>query len=155
MSNHIIHPDGYIVMDLDQKNQILVDSLDRDLLLIFKWYLDKDGRVVTVQNKDRYLHRIIMKRIRKDLISNDLIVHRNGNHLDNRRSNLEITTRSMIQRYTQVYSNNTSGIKGVSYDNTKKRWQAYITRDKKTIRKRFGSCEEAIEWRKQQELLII
>ncbi|WP_423766655.1 HNH endonuclease [Cupriavidus necator] len=52
--------------------------------------------------------------------------HANGNKLDNRRGNLRLCTKSQNQWNKGIYSNNTSGFKGVSYDGRQGKWQARI-----------------------------
>ncbi len=55
--------------------------------------------------------------------------HRNGDGLDNRRENLRAATRTQNMANTRLRSNNTSGFKGVSFDNRTARWIAAIRLD--------------------------
>lgn len=55
-----------------------------------------------------------------------LVDHRNGDGLDNRRSNLRPATRSENARNRRPHRNNSSGFKGVSFHITKRRWGAAI-----------------------------
>ena len=53
--------------------------------------------------------------------------HENGNGLDNRKSNLRPSTHSQNGMNRRTPSNNTSGVKGVTYDKKAKQWVAQIT----------------------------
>ena len=86
------------------------------------------------------LHRYITQ-AQKGLVVN----HINGEGLDNTRNNLEVVTNQVntIKR-VNMNSNNTSGIRGVSYDKSRKKWQVKFRKDYKTIHfGRYDSKEEA------------
>lgn len=74
------------------------------------------------------LHRLIMKAPRDKQVD-----HINGNGLDNRKVNLRLCTRSQNAANTNKYVRNKSGYKGVSWDKSKNKWKAQITKNKKTI----------------------
>lgn len=58
-----------------------------------------------------------------------------------------------IKNPTSINKNNTSGVKGVSFDNTHNKWRAFITVGGKRVEDRaFHTKVEAIEARKQMEL---
>ena len=59
--------------------------------------------------------------------------HRNGNKLDNRKSNLRICSRSENQMNRGKQKNNTSGFKGVSQIKMNQKWVAYIKVNYKRI----------------------
>ena len=69
--------------------------------------------------------------------------HRNGNTLDNRRSNLRIATRSQQSMNTRIPTDNTSGYKGVSWDKQRQLWHSYITVDRQ--RTTVGFFEELLD----------
>lgn len=54
------------------------------------------------------------------------IDHRNGDGLDNRRSNLRVTTQAQNCANTRIRSNNKSGFKGVSWHAARAAWVAQI-----------------------------
>ena len=62
-------------------------------------------------------------------ILGQLVDHENGNGLDNRRTNLRIATTSQNNRNTALRSTNSSGYKGVSWNNENQRWKAQIQTD--------------------------
>jgi hypothetical protein len=55
--------------------------------------------------------------------------HKNGNTFDNRRSKLREATRSQNQANQTLQVNNKSGFKGVHWNETCQKWQAYIRID--------------------------
>lgn len=73
--------------------------------------------------------------------------------LDNRKSNLRPATTSKQAQNKGMYANNTSGIKGVSWDTLHQKWRAYIGINHKTIYLGlFTDKNEAIKTRLQAEL---
>ncbi len=46
--------------------------------------------------------------------------HKNRDKMDNRKENLRLVTPTVSKRNQNVYSNNTSGVKGVFFDNRKR-----------------------------------
>jgi hypothetical protein len=86
---------------------------------------------------------------------NKVVDHKNGNTLDNRRENLRIATYSENSMNSRLRSNNTSGVKGLSYASKgKKRWLAQIvTKERVRIGKNFLEKEEAIQWLKEMRQL--
>lgn len=55
-----------------------------------------------------------------------LLDHINRDRSDNRIQNLRLASASENQRNSGISNNNTSGIKGVSWDKNRSRWQAYL-----------------------------
>lgn len=72
------------------------------------------------------------------------IDHVNMDQSDNRFSNLRSASRSENQRNTKAHVDNTSGLKGVSYDTNRKKWVAQLCVNGQRIRLgRFHSKDEA------------
>ena len=70
--------------------------------------------------------------------------HRNLKRDDNRFENLRPATHRENQGNQGIRSDNTSGAKGVSWDKSREKWEAYITRDeRKHHLGRFDSREDA------------
>lgn len=67
--------------------------------------------------------------------------HINDNKSDNRIENLRETTRSQNMLATPKPRNNTSGYKGVSFDKSRNKWEAYCTISRK--RKHLGRFDTA------------
>lgn len=73
-----------------------------------------------------------------------LIDHINGNKTDNRIENLRLATTSQNAMNSKMFSNNTSGVKGVNWIASRNRWRVQIKRDGITyFGGRFKTIEEA------------
>lgn len=55
--------------------------------------------------------------------------HRNGDRFDNRLDNLRLASRSQQGANTKRPSDNTSGVKGVSFDSRRQKYRAYYDKD--------------------------
>lgn len=79
--------------------------------------------------------------------------HINGDKKDNRWENLRECTQSENQHNSKIPINNTSGVKGVSFDNRVGKWKAYITiKGKQTYLGSFLQKSEAIAARLAAEV---
>lgn len=105
---------------------ILVSKEDFYLVKEHKWWL-KDGlyACTKIKGKNKYLHRLILGE--GDYICD----HINQNPLDNRRSNLRKSDKSKNAINSKNRSDNTSGMKGISFDKEKNKWHVYINKEKK------------------------
>tara|TARA_R110000824_G_scaffold383740_1_gene577431 strand:- start:3388 stop:3885 length:498 start_codon:yes stop_codon:yes gene_type:complete len=84
----------------------------------------------------------------------ELIDHINRNPLDNRRSNLARSNKSLNALNMSTPKSNKSGTKGVCFDSSRGRWKAYITLKGKTITLgRFSNKKDAVKARKLSENL--
>ena len=78
--------------------------------------------------------------------------HINHNILDNRKQNLRIVKHAENLMNTKLYSNNTSGVKGVYWDKSRNKWMVCITAYKHTYHLgRFDDYNEAVRVRLQAE----
>lgn len=74
----------------------------------------------------------------------EYVDHINGNKTDNRIENLRPATRNQNQYNRSFQSNNKTGIKGVSWDKSSKKWKARISVDgKDTLLGKFTKIEDA------------
>ena len=113
----------------DRLSEVIVDPEDQALLAQEGWFLVKGGRTHyvcrnTVHEGKRgfeFFHRVIM-----DAPKGLDVDHRDGNGLDNRRSNLRLATDGQNARNVARRSDNTSGFKGVSLHKSTGRWAATI-----------------------------
>ena len=77
------------------------------------------------------------------------IDHEDGNNQNNRWKNLRDVTGQQNQMNMKKASNNTSGTTGVSWNSSKKKWEAKIKSNQKTIHLgRFNDLQSAINARK-------
>lgn len=122
----------------------IVDEIDSRKVSEIKWYLDSNG--YAMNRFGRRMHRLILPNTQE-------VDHKNRNGLDNTRNNLRSATRSINNRNRGSQKNNKSGVKGVSFCNTKKLWRAQIMVNKKYISLGyFDSLKAATESRKLGEL---
>jgi hypothetical protein len=105
----------------------IVSPEDFEHLIQYKWYKDKENYVNGNVNKITWkMHRYIMIKILKhELTSKNLIDHINNNPLDNRRENLRIVNSSENARNKKKKDNSTSEYLGVS--KTTRKFCVYFT----------------------------
>lgn len=127
-----------------------VDPEDFDYVNQWKWSCNSSGYAWRREGstaKPIYLHKVINK-TPDDLFTD----HINRNRLDNRRSNLRSVTWSENRINTGMFSNNTSGYKGVYWESATKKWIAAIgTGTKLKKLGRFASKEDAVNARQTAE----
>lgn len=93
------------------------------------------------------LHRWIMGEPNGEIVD-----HINGDTLDNRKSNLRITTNGSNIRKGKIRTNNKSGITGVRFRKERNRWVASIKVNYKKINLgSFKNKEDAIKARREAE----
>jgi len=118
------------------KNQVaLVDDVNHNWLNQWNWYADyrkSTNSFYAVRNsfqKDGKRHQISMAREILGLKYGDKRQgdHQNHNTLDNRQTNLRISTRSQNQMNRKLVQNTSSKFKGVCWHKQTKKWEAYIT----------------------------
>ena len=125
-----------ICIALTQGQHAVVDNDDWELVSRFNWCATKKQHTFyAVANSNKlfeqrnvWLHRIIMG-ITDSSISID---HKDGNGLNNCRSNLRICDKQQNARNCKIHTRNTTGFKGVSFDKDIKKYRAFITLNGKT-----------------------
>lgn len=117
----------------------LIDESD-SWVLEHRWYKSNNGYIKSSGGK-HYLHRLIMSTptgVQVDHINND--------RADNRRANLRHCNQSENNANSLLRTDNTSGVRGVSWDRFREKWVAQVWKNRKIIfRKRFDTKEEAIK----------
>lgn len=137
----IIGPTAYI--PLTQEYVATVDASDIHLVKGYNWTVIVRSTTVYVYRKSKgktvLLHRVIM-----DDPDGMTIDHRDGNGLNNTRSNLRIATKAQNNRNQKMTDRNTSGYKGVSWHKKDRKWRAYIHVNNKYIHLgHFSNVEDA------------
>jgi hypothetical protein len=133
-----------IMIPLTNGKCAVVDEVDADLAL-YRWcYLSKpDSKDVPLQvcrthrssqgTGTRYLHRVIMQRVvGRELSRSEIVDHKDGNPLNNSRSNLRVATRAQNSQNSRRYKNNSTGLKGVYFDARYSKWYAKIQVNKQS-----------------------
>lgn len=127
----------------------LVDDDDYDRLIKHSWCLDVGGGYAMTRHKTKAVR---MHRMVKEAPKGMYIDHINRDKLDNRKSNLRVVTNSQNMLNAGMFSNNTSGYKGVTYHTRDKRWVAQVKLNyKNIILGRFKYKADAIRVRKEWE----
>lgn len=113
-------------IQLTQGKVAIVDDADYDWLSQFKWYTYKHRntwyavRNIPPTNGKRSkikMHQVICEKN---------CDHKDGNGLNNQRTNLRAATASQNQHNRRISKNNTSGLKGVTLDKRRNKWMARI-----------------------------
>jgi len=125
------------------KLQAIVDNDDYEYLSFFDWYaIETNGKFYAVRSEKRsiiFMHRVIMKTPEKLVVD-----HKDGNGLNNQKSNIRNCTIQQNCMNRSLRSDSKTGYKGVS--KTKRGWKARVFHGKKTIyNKTFNNIEDAIK----------
>jgi len=120
----------------------LIDNADRELVSGFSWRLHSNGYVYA----DRFEWRIALHRLIAGPREHEKVDHANGNRLDNRASNLRIATsaqNSANRGPDRRRAGKSSKYKGVSWNQERQHWRAYVHVNGKT--KALGSFSDEKE----------
>lgn len=115
----------------------IVDDDLYPLLARYKWRAhgpDRYGNVYasrTEKKRKVFMHRQILGI--SDEPTSVMCDHINGDTLDNRRSNLRLATGAQNSRNRKLQTNNSSGFKGVSWNEHSRRWRAQICVNRKRM----------------------
>ncbi len=113
---------------------------------------NKGYRRVRIKGKNYQEHRIIMMLCFGHIPENAEIDHINHVRDDNRLCNLRFVTGSENSKNQSVSSKNTSGVTGVHFSKTRKKYVAQIKVNRKAIHLgMFETLEEAAEARRQAD----
>ena len=142
---------------LTQNKYVLVDDDDYEMLNMYKWYIKKGGNTFyaarSIFSKDGNQKTIRMHRLLLNAPKGIEVDHKDGNGLNNQKSNIRLATRSQNRMNRPKQSRNTSGFKGVSWDKTHRVWMAYITLN--NVQKNLGyfkSKQEAYQARRKANI---
>ncbi len=103
----------------------------------WNWQLRDNGHHKTIQRSQYnhiiksitiYLHLEIAQRIGLDLTNQ--VDHKDRDIFNNKRGNLRSATRSQQKANGNIYKNNTSGYKGVSFDYRRQKYRSRISVNK-------------------------
>lgn len=126
-------------IQLTQGYVALVDDDDYEFLSQYKWHLDRHPHNLYAKRNSlaseglgrrmRFpMHRIIMKVTDKNIV----IDHKDGNGLNNQKSNLRICSHPQNMMNRKPNKNGVSRYKGVYYDKDAKRWRAGVALNNRT-----------------------
>ena len=107
------------------------------------WEDGKGYTILTINYVDYRAHRVAWLYETGEWPSS-FLDHRNGNVHDNRLCNLRLADKSQNAINSKTRNDNTSGVKGVSWDASRDMWAAYIKVDRKKVHLgRFLKLEDA------------
>lgn len=151
--NEIILYDDYAEMvlyneDCEEIARTLIDLEDVEKCKQHKWHLIRYGYVTCrVDNTKIFLHRYIM-----NAPNNKKVDHINHNKLDNRKEKLRIVTPLQNNRNKSKLKSNKSGVTGVYWNKSMKKWSATIGINYKMIHLgSYDDFDEAVKARKEAE----
>lgn len=140
-------------IELTKDKVVLVDDDDFEKLSRYKWhfgggYAKRTEYINKKRNRIHLMHREILgEKNTKD------IDHINCNRLDNRKTNLRFCTKSENGANRGKNKNNTSGYKCVYFREDRKKWCAYIHKDKRKIHiGYFNKVKDAINARMEKSV---
>tara|TARA_R110000744_G_scaffold69841_1_gene141532 strand:+ start:103 stop:606 length:504 start_codon:yes stop_codon:yes gene_type:complete len=132
---------------LTQGYTAIIDAADVPLVEGYNWYVKHSGYTVYAHRNDysgTKPRTVIMHRTILGDPEELEVDHRDGEGINNRRSNLRAATRAQNQQNTRISSANTSGFKGVSLHGVSGKWRVRISLNgNSTDLGLFGSPEEA------------
>ena len=150
----IVHNDYAEIVLYNANNQesarTKIDIEDISKVKDIKWYFyqTKRGSCAKSNLPKVRLHNFLLDH--SD--ASKVIMHKNGDNLDNRRQNLVIVSQKQKQQNLKIPKNNTSGYKGVWFCKDRNKWQAQITINSKIKSLgRFETLEGAVAARKEAE----
>lgn len=128
----------------------ITDAALADVVGRYNWSRAAHDSVVYAVANEKVGHRkfrtLRMHRLVLGAKPGDLIDHVNGCGLDNRLSNLRFATRAQNGWNAQASSLNTSGVRGVHWNKSDRRWVATITANRKRhFLGNFRNLDEAAE----------
>jgi hypothetical protein len=164
----VVGKDGeepYFEVEIFGDGEYHIGQIDKEFLDRFTertWYAKKDGNNfymrsgVSIKFPDRQLfHRLVLPEA-------DIVDHKNRNGVDNRKKNLRDGSGGVNENNRAQQNNNTSGVTGVCFDKTEKRWCATWYENGKQQKayfsiEKYGSDEkakqEAIKHRKAMNII--
>jgi hypothetical protein len=118
-------------------------------------FITVDGyKRIQIDGKTYLSHQLVFLYVSGEFPTKE-IDHINRVRNDNRLSNLRFCNRSENSQNTKIRSNNTSGVKGVSWSRSHQKWHAYIkVNDIRTNCGYFESLDEASAARAQYAKLL-
>lgn len=123
---------------LNQGKYALVDDEDFEKVNAFQWHFNNGYARRDFIHVKLYMHRFILNPKKGEIVD-----HKNGNPLDNRKENLRICNQSLNLANQRLSIKNTSGYKGVCWHKTLKYWVAQIKVNQKCHAKYFKNKEDA------------
>jgi len=130
-----IEHDYYYEMVINNNQIVIFDKIDYNWIKEYTWRISNEY-VVTGDKGEKHksIHRELLQKIlSRDLKNDEYPDHINRNPLDNRRCNIQLSNIKESNQNRGLFKNNTSGVKGVSFNDYYNKWQSYIRYNNKNI----------------------
>lgn len=148
----VLAGDGTMLKDFGGGRVGIIEAVDYDSIKGLTWYCMKNasnGTYVVANTGEKTARgtfkRVLMHRILLGVNENQIVDHKNGNGLDNRRCNIRIATRSqnMWNKRTTRRGKTSSKYKGVHWFKRDRKWQSQICVN--GIKRHLGYFDDEIE----------
>lgn len=127
------------------------DLEDYDKIKNYCWLKNKNNYIMSTSKHNGY-KAIFMHRLVIDCPDDMKVDHINHKKNNNRKSNLRFATVSQNAMNQKLSSNNTSGVKGVSWNKEQGKWSSQIMLNRKNkFLGYFDNFEDAVKARKEAE----
>ena len=137
----------------NQGQEFFFDKEDYDRLKYYCWSMNKRGILSAAVPGHQGRKRIMMHRLVMNVDDKRTVNHL-GSPSDNRKCNLEVVEAGRKSYNHKVSKKSSSGITGVAYNPTVKKWEAYIhVQGKKKRLGYFKDIDAAAKARKEAELI--
>jgi hypothetical protein len=124
---------------LTKGHYALVDDEDFEFLNQWKWYSNHKYATRNLGKARVFMHRLLLNAPKDKFVD-----HVNGNPLDNRKCNIRLCTYSENGRNQKLAKHNTTGFKGVSFQEKYKSYRVSLNINQKiTYLGSYKSAEEA------------
>ena len=147
-----LEDDKYFVSNLGRIKSFVINKVDGIILKCYcnNGYLQSEINLKYTK-KTYSIHRLIAEVFIPNPNNYDIVDHINGNRMDNRVENLRWVSRHQNSLNTNIAKDNTTGIKGVSFDTSKttKPWSAMWIENGRRKKQTFETKEEASFFRNQ------
>ena len=151
-SNTYIFKDEYVIGITEEGEEFYFDLEDYEKVKQYTWYIKSDGYVESsiydgYKSETISLHRLVMNAQKGEQVD-----HKDHGVNDCRKYNLRKCTVSQNQMNKKIQKNNTSGVTGVCWNESRSNWKAYISLNKKKITLGyFKDFNEAVKVRREAE----
>lgn len=135
MIGQLLRKAGTMRLNLNNGKSVLIDKQDLQIISEYNWWVGSGGYAVSEkslgkQPNGKYGRKtILMHRLLLDAPNGLDVDHKNGNKLDNRRSNIRLATRSQNITNTKNRVRNKQLLpRGISFNPSKHGKQPYMAR---------------------------
>lgn len=142
---------------LTQGNVTIVDDDDFEFINQYKWRSQTSKATIyavrEAKRKSILMHRLVLERkLGRKLTAKEVTDHKDHDGLNNKRDNLRACSQSENMMNARKRKSNTTGITGVHFNKSRKKYEAYINAYKCRYRLgRFKTIKEAATARKLAE----